>query len=433
MIVIPISTDAPIYHWPYATIGLILLNIALLFAVPPASSAPRLDENDEAVEDVNEVSNFDRYALAIGDGRLHPIQWVTHNFLHYGMIHLAGNMVFLWAFGIVVEGKLGLVKYLLTYLAIGTLHGAFVQTLMVRSGFDSHAAGASAIVYGLLAVCMVWAPRNELNCIAILIFGFRTFVYHWDLHYTTVALLYIGEQVFGLVFWGASGGKVMVSELGHLSGAFWGAAVALVMLKAKLVDCEAWDLFSLWAKRRKLALDWKKREERLDHEKTVLRSFVKTQMRAKSANRDRTSDGEVPTQEERATKALGRIHFLIDSGDGPGAVAAYEKATRSLFNWPSQRDLYDLIKALHARGAEADSIRLMRDYCCCYPRDSVKVRLKLAQILMRDRQRPVAALRLLDEIPAGSLTPDLESARQKLALKAQQMLDEGVLELEGDD
>ena len=34
MIVIPTGTDAPIYHWPYATVGLIVLNVALLFAVP---------------------------------------------------------------------------------------------------------------------------------------------------------------------------------------------------------------------------------------------------------------------------------------------------------------------------------------------------------------------------------------------------------------
>ena len=57
------------------------------------------------------------------------------------------------------------------------------------------------------------------------------------------------------------------------------------------------------------------------------------------------------------------------------------------------------------------------------------MRVKLAQVLIRDCQRPVAALRVLDEIPAGSLPADLEAARQKLAAKAQQMLEEGVLEI----
>src|SRR3954463_184500 len=195
MIVIPTGTDAPIYHWPFATVGLIVLNVALLFLVPPVAGIVRFDENDEVIEDAETVSNFERYALAIGDGRLHPVQWVTHNFLHYGFLHLAGNMLFLWAFGIVAEGKLGAVKYLLTYLAIGTLHGALVQTLLLRSGLDGHAAGASAVIYGLLAICMLWAPRNELNCTVILMVGFRILVFHWDLYYTTVALYYIAEQV----------------------------------------------------------------------------------------------------------------------------------------------------------------------------------------------------------------------------------------------
>ena len=433
MIVIPTGTDAPIYHWPYATVVLIVLNVALLFAVPPVAGTVRLDENDKVIEDVETVSNFERYSLAVGDGRLHPVQWVTHNFLHYGFLHLAWNLLFLWAFGIVVEGKPGALKYLLVYLAIGTLHGAFVQMLLRNSGMNEHAAGASAIVYGLLAVCMVWAPRNELNCVVILLFGFRTLVFHWDLYYTTVALLYIGEQAFGLVFWGALGGKVMISELGHLSGAFWGAVVAVALLKAGLVDCEGWDLFALWKKRRKLAQDWEKRGRRLEHEKMALRSSLKAKARARISRDDRADDDARPALEERASAAVRRIRSLIDEGDVPGALAAYDKAARTLFDWPSQPDLYELIKALHARGAEPDSIRLMRDHCRYYPASSFKMRVKLAQILIRDFQRPVAALRVLEAIPPGSLPADLEAARARLARKAQQMLEEGVLELEGDD
>jgi membrane associated rhomboid family serine protease len=433
MIVIPTGTDAPIYHWPYATVALIVLNVALLFIVPPDSGAPRLDENDEVIQEETGVSTFNRYALAIGDGRLHPVQWVTHNFLHYGFGHLLGNMVFLWAFGIVVEGKLGALKYLLAYLAIGTLHGAAVQTLMMRSGLDAHAAGASAVVYGLLAVCMIWAPRNELNCTAIFLIGFRVLVFHWDFYYTTVALLYIGEQVLGLVFWGAVGGRVMVSEMGHLSGAFWGAVVAVVLLKAGLVDCEGWDLFSLRAKRRKLARDWRKRGERLERDREVLRSTVKANARAKSSKKDGREDGDGAGAEDRAAAAVRRVRTMIDRGEIEGALSSYDKSARTLVNWPSQPDLFAMIKALHAQGVEADSIRLMRDHCRYYPGDSSRIRLKLAQVLIRDRQRPAAALRVLGEIPPGSLPDDLEATRRKLARQADRMREEGVLELEEDD
>jgi membrane associated rhomboid family serine protease len=433
MIVIPTGTDAPIYHWPFATVGLIVVNVALLFLVPPVAGVVRFDENDEVIEDAETVSNFERYALSIGDGRLHPVQWVTHNFLHYGFLHLAGNMLFLWAFGIVVEGKLGALKFLLAYLAIGTLHGALVQTLLRNSGLDNHAAGASAIVYGLLAVCMIWAPRNELNCTVIIIAGFRTFVREWDLYYTTVAMLYIGEQLFGLIFWGSVEGRIMVSEMGHLSGAFWGTVVALVLLKAGLVDCEGWDVFSLWAKRKALAKKWEERARQLEQDKLVLRSSVKALVRSKSSRDQEEYDVDQPSRQERAAAAVRRVQSLIDERDISGALAIYDKTTRTLFDWPSQPDLYAMIKALHAQGALVDSIRLMRDHCRSYPGASSKMRVKLAQVLLRDCQRPVAALRVLEDVPAGSLPADLERARNRLVRQAEAMREEGVLELEGDD
>ena len=69
---------------------------------------------------------------------------------------------------------------------------------------------------------------------------------------------------------------------------------------------------------------------------------------------------------------------------------------------------------MHARQAEAASLPLMRDYCRKFPASSNKMRLKLAQVLLRDRQKPVAAMRVLEEIPAGVLAGPLEATRAKL-------------------
>ncbi|WP_422928012.1 rhomboid family intramembrane serine protease [Singulisphaera sp. PoT] len=429
MIVIPTGTDAPIYHWPYATVALILINIAVFVVVPPVSSIPQLDENDEVVAVVE--SNFDRYALAIGDGKLHPVQWFTHNFLHYGIGHLLGNMLFLWAFGIVVEGKLGAVAYLIMYAAIGTLHGLFVQLIMIRSGLDGHAAGASAIVYGLLATCMVWAPRNELNCTIILFVGFRILVFQWEPYFTTVALIYVGEQLLGLAFWGGVIGQARLSEMGHLSGALWGSVVAVLLLKARLVDCEGWDIFSVWSKNRKLGRDWEARGKR--HALAKENEALPSKKKAKSKSKKKLSDDDAVISESRGASAVQRIQSIIADGDFIGALAAYDKARKTLPEWPPQRDLLALIKAFHARGAEVDSVRPMRDHCRRFPDASARIGLKLAFVLMRNCQRPTAALRILDEIPAGSLPAELAAAREKLRKEAAQMIEEGVLELEGDD
>jgi hypothetical protein len=318
------------------------------------------------------------------------------------------------------------------YLAIGTLHGASVQTLLLHSGLDGHAVGASAVVYGLLAACMIWAPRNELSCTIILPVGFRILVFQKEFYYTTVALFYVGEQVLGLVFRGGVMGGVVVTEMGHLSGATWGALIAVLLLKLRWVDCEGWDVFSLWAKRKQLAREWKARGERLDRQKDSLRESLRSEAKARK-KAGRNAAGEEPNPEERARSAVKRVLTLVERGDVDSALMAYEKASRALPYWPAQGDLYEIIKAFHARGSVVDSVGLMRDHCRRFPAVSDKMRLKLAQILIRDRQRPIAALKVLDEIPPGSLSPDLEKSRQALARQAARMQEEGVLELEGDD
>jgi membrane associated rhomboid family serine protease len=426
MIVIPTGTDAPIYHWPRVTVALMVLNVVLLVLVPPVEGVTVLNDDDEVVSVT--PSNFERYGLALGNG-LHPVQWVTHNFLHYGYFHLAGNLLFLWAFGIVIEGKLGPIKYLLIYLAIGTLHGALTQTLLLRSGLDGHAAGASAIVYGLLAMCMVWAPRNELNCTVIIWIGFRILVYQWDFYFTTVALFYIGTQVFNLVL-GSLMGATVITEAGHLSGAFWGCVLAVVLLKARLVDCEGWDVFSALEKRRQLASEWKKRGDRLDRQKDDLRQSLKVTM---STTRAAPVSRAEPNEAQRAAAAVRKVQALIDQGELPAALAAYDRAARTLVSWPAQPDLHAMIKALQAKGGESESVRLMRDHCRYYPDDSNKVRLKLAHVLIVARQRPGEALRVLAGVAPDALPPDLDAARRKLIRRAVQMQEEGVLELDGDD
>ena len=250
MLIIPMGTDAPVYHWPRATVGLIILNIFLFFAVPPQRSNDAIDEDGNEV--VSASTRYEKYALTLGDG-LHPVQWVTHNFLHNGYLHLIGNMIFLWAFGLVVEGKLGMFRFLAVYLLIGTMHGALTQTMFLWSNQGGMpAAGASAIIFGLLAICMVWAPHNDVHCTWVLFFGFRVFVNQFDLRYTWLAIIYLGQQVLDLVLGGLTG-RAVISEFGHLSGAFWGLIIGLAMLKFQWVDCEGWDIFSVWGNRKKLA------------------------------------------------------------------------------------------------------------------------------------------------------------------------------------
>src|SRR5690606_34534428 len=111
--------------------------------------------------------------LQYGQG-LKPWQWITSNFMHDGVLHLLGNMFILWGFGLVVEGKVGWLRFLAIYLGIGFVQCACEQTMMLMAEGGA-SLGASAIAYGLIAIGLVWAPRNNMNCIFLL--GFRPFFF----------------------------------------------------------------------------------------------------------------------------------------------------------------------------------------------------------------------------------------------------------------
>ncbi|MCH8807986.1 MAG: rhomboid family intramembrane serine protease, partial [Planctomycetes bacterium] len=110
--IFPWKTDAPIYYLPIVTVAMIVINTIVfiyIVAIP------------HVVRDL---------ALIHGNG-LHPLQWLTSNFIHGRIFHLLGNMVFLWVFGLVVEGKLGWMRFLTVFLGIGILQNALVQIVML--------------------------------------------------------------------------------------------------------------------------------------------------------------------------------------------------------------------------------------------------------------------------------------------------------------
>ena len=230
MCFIPLRADAPIYHFPWATIGLIVANVVSFFLTGGGGSSNK--------------AMWESWALELGRENisglgLHPIQWISANFVHFGLGHLIGNMIFLWTFGLVVEGKLGWWRFLLVVLGVGIAGCFLIQLCMLIDSGGSFAAGASLIVFGLLAICLVWAPKNEVSVMGFFFpFYLRPVVF--EVTFITVSSVYIGlELLRGLLF------GFQVGNAGHLIGAAFGFAVGAIMLKRQWVDCENWDLFAV--------------------------------------------------------------------------------------------------------------------------------------------------------------------------------------------
>ena len=103
----------------------------------------------------------------------------TSMFVHGGVLHIIGNMLFLYGFGERLETKLGPLKYLVFYLATGVA-AAWTQ---VAIDLDSRAPmiGASGAVFGVVAAHVLAFPyRNALGLLFIflilpMIFGLGSF------------------------------------------------------------------------------------------------------------------------------------------------------------------------------------------------------------------------------------------------------------------
>ena len=408
--IIPWGTDAPIYHRPIATIGMIVVNILVFVMFPPG--------------------RYEEWTLVLGDG-LHPLQWVTNIFMHAGFFQLAINMLFLWTFGLVVEGKLGWWAFVLVYLGLGISESAGMQ-LVVHSKTPVHMLGSSGVIFGLLAICLVWAPMNEVVCIIWLRFTPSVF----DLSILWFAAGYIVLDVLSSSLTGVvmasvldrSTGAILAVVLDHTSGAILGFILGVALLKLDWVDCENWDLFAV--------LEGRKGQSRATAKRAISRRpMVSSEFRRKSEDkRKRKGKKEGPkltSMEDAGAVALRAMRLHLELAEVEAALAVYNKSTRSLPGWqPAESDWRDLIQALLNLNAWGDATTVMRDYVQRSAEPSPRVRLKLAQVLIQKLARPLQALTVLEQIPEGSLPESLEATRRNLVEEAEHMREEGDLELQ---
>ena len=88
----------------------------------------------------------------------------TSMFLHGGLLHLAGNMLFLYIFGDNVEDAMGHIKYLLFYLLCGMLAGLshVFSTVLLGQNLLIPSLGASGAISGVLASYMILFPGKRV-------------------------------------------------------------------------------------------------------------------------------------------------------------------------------------------------------------------------------------------------------------------------------
>src|ERR1043166_7611828 len=88
------------------------------------------------------------------------ITLVSSLFLHGGLVHLFGNMIYLWIFGPSVEDALGHLRYLAFYLVCGAV-GSLTHTFIFPQSIVP-SVGASGSIAGILGAFLVLRPKARI-------------------------------------------------------------------------------------------------------------------------------------------------------------------------------------------------------------------------------------------------------------------------------
>jgi membrane associated rhomboid family serine protease len=209
-IILPLGTSVSVARFPLVTVCLVLINI--LIYVLQATAADM-------------QSGFLTFGLVPANITEGKGIWgmFTHMFLHGGVLHLLGNMFFLWIFARAIEDTFGRWKFLGSYLLLGLIAGLIFFLFNLDSQIP--AVGASGAISGIMGAFFVLYPYSTIP----------TFVIQTVLHIPTWLYLgvWIGFQL--LAFWIAKsvGTCSCVALTAHIGGFFAGVILARFFKKSE--------------------------------------------------------------------------------------------------------------------------------------------------------------------------------------------------------
>jgi membrane associated rhomboid family serine protease len=153
--VFPISDVIPSRTPPVVTVAIIVVN-ALIFLYQLTLPEPALQ--------------LFVGAYAVVPAHFHPATLITSQFLHGGVLHVGGNMLYLWIFGDNVVDRLGHVRFLFFYLFAG------IAAALLQIFFNPFSTvpmiGASGAIAGVMGAYFVLYPQSRVLTVVFLLIIF---------------------------------------------------------------------------------------------------------------------------------------------------------------------------------------------------------------------------------------------------------------------
>jgi membrane associated rhomboid family serine protease len=198
---------------PYLNYSLIAINaIVFIWEI----SVTGFFRNPVATETL--FQNYGAVPESVLSGNIASV--ITSMFMHGGLLHIIGNMLFLFVFGDNLEDRFGRIKYLLMYIGWG-FAAALMHSLYAVSagGGETPAVGASGAISGVMGAYLVMFPRAK---VLTLIFAF----FITTVRIPAIAFIpfwFILQVIYALI--GVPGG---VAYLAHIGGFIVGLGTGYV-------------------------------------------------------------------------------------------------------------------------------------------------------------------------------------------------------------
>lgn len=247
---LPIRDDHRPRSTPWVTIGLVVVNAIVFLFLQPAGfqwgAEPGFEEDEWIVSDAEEHAwRWGAVACELTTGTIMadepegcegelteylpesksiPISLLTAMFLHGDILHLAGNLLYLWVFGRLVEDRLGRANHLALYLLGGV--AATLGFVALNPVLSEPLIGASGAIAATMGAYLALAPRSRVLTI-ISTAAFQV-VY---VPAVVVLLLYFATQFLTQVYLEAE----QVAWEAHAVGMFVGFVAGLVLRRVPAV------------------------------------------------------------------------------------------------------------------------------------------------------------------------------------------------------
>ncbi|MDH3974396.1 MAG: rhomboid family intramembrane serine protease [Deltaproteobacteria bacterium] len=165
---IPVKDDNPTRSFPFFTISIIALNILIfIYQISLGRDTDKFILQMALIP--YEIIHFTKiHSLSAIPP---PATFFTSIFTHANLLHLGGNMLYLWIFGNNIEDALGHVRFLVFYFTCGIL--ATACHIAIDPNSTVPLVGASGAIAGVLGAYLLIYPRAGVHTLVFIVFFIR--------------------------------------------------------------------------------------------------------------------------------------------------------------------------------------------------------------------------------------------------------------------